>query len=71
MSKRGFFTFALGTAAVAAGVSMVKKTGGLHLSFDIVPAKLGETAADWKAKQDGGEHASEPEEHEQAESKDR
>ena len=71
MSKRGFFTFALGAAAIAAGVSMVKKSGGIHLSFDIEPAKLGETAAEWKAKQDGVESAAEPEEHEQAESEDR
>ncbi len=66
MSKRGFFTFALGTAALAAGVGLVKKNGGLHLSFDIAPAKLGETAAEWKAKRDGGGEAAEPEEHEEA-----
>ena len=45
MSKRSFFTFVLGTAAVAAGVSLVKKKGGLHLSFDVEPSKLGESAA--------------------------
>lgn len=67
MSKRSFFTFALGTAAVAAGVGLVKKKGGLHVSFDIAPSKLGETAAEWKARRDGGEAAAEPEEHGEAE----
>ena len=38
MGKRGFFTFVLGTAAVAAGVGLVKKKGGLHVSFDIAPS---------------------------------
>ena len=57
MSKRSFFTFVLGTAAVAAGVSLVKKKGGLHLSFDVEPSKLGESAAEWKAGHPSGEAA--------------
>jgi hypothetical protein len=63
ISKRSFFTFALGTAAVAAGISLVKKKGGLHLSFDVEPSKLGESVAEWKAKQSGGEDATVLEEH--------
>ena len=69
MSKRGFFTFVLGTAAVAAGVGLVKKKGGLHVSFDIAPSKLGESVTEWKARQDGLETAAEPEEHGEAESR--
>ena len=68
MSKRGFFTFVLGTAAVAAGVGLVKKKGGLHLSFDVEPSKLGDSAAEWRAKHDAAEAAAEPEEHGKAES---
>lgn len=70
MSKRSFFTFALGTAAVAAGVSLVKNKGGLHLSFDVEPSKLGESAAEWKAGHPSGEAAAEPEENEEAETGD-
>ena len=61
MSKRGFFSFALGTAAVAAGISLVKKKGGLHVSFDVKPSGLGDTPSEWRAKHDGAETASEPE----------
>ena len=67
MGKRGFLTFALGTAALAAGVSLVKEKGGLHVSFDITPSKLGETSAEWRARQYGAETAAEPEGHEKAE----
>ena len=65
MSKRGFFTFALGTAAVAAGISLVKNKGGLHLSFDVEPAKLGDTPTEWRAKHESAQAAAEPEEHEE------
>jgi hypothetical protein len=61
MGKRSFFTFALGTAAVAAGVSLIKKKGGLHLSFDVAPSELGQTAAEWKARHEGERAAAEQE----------
>ncbi len=67
MGKRGFFTFVLGTAAAAAGVSLVKNNGGLHVTFDITPPKLGETPEEWKARQRGAEAAAEPEGHGKAE----
>ena len=66
MSKRGFFTFVLGTAAVAAGVGLVKKKGGLHLSFDVSPSGLGDSPAEWRAKRDAAAPAAEPEEHGEA-----
>ena len=65
MSKRGFFTFALGTAAVAAGIGLIRKKGGYHLSFDVVPSGLGESAAEWRAKREAAEAAAE--EHAEAE----
>jgi hypothetical protein len=61
MGKRSFFTFALGTAAAVAAVSLIKKKGGLHLSFDVGPSELGRSAAEWKAEQDGPAAAAEPE----------
>ena len=64
MSKRGFFTFVLGTAAVAAGVGLVKKKGGLHVTFDVAPSGLGESAAEWQAKREAAKAAAE--EHEEA-----
>ena len=64
MKKRSFFTFALGTAAVAAGIGLVKKKGGLHVSFDVLPSKLGDTVREWKEKQEGAGAAAEPEERE-------
>ena len=64
MSKRSFFTFALGTAAVAAGIGLVKKKGGLHVSFDVQPSELGDTPEEWKAKQGGAGADTEPEERE-------
>ncbi len=67
MGKRSFFTFALGTAAAAAGIGLVKNKGGLHLTFDIGPSELGESAAEWKAKRESAESAAEPEEHGKAE----
>ena len=70
MGKRGFLTFALGTAALAAGVSLVKKKGGLHVSFDIAPSKLGESVTEWKAGNDRAVTAAEPEENGEAESGD-
>ena len=69
MSKRGFFTFALGTAAAAAGIGLVKKKGGLHVSFDVVPSGLGESAAEWKTKREAAKAAAE--EHEEAKSEER
>ena len=50
MGKRSFFTFALGTAAAVAAVSLIKKKGGLHLTFDVEPSELGRSAAEWKAE---------------------
>ena len=50
MSRRGFFGFAVGTAAAAAGVWLVKKNGGVHITVDVDDPKLGESAAEWKAK---------------------
>ena len=35
MSKKGFFFFALGAIAGAAGLYYLKKNGGLHFSVDI------------------------------------
>ena len=70
MGKRSFFTFALGTAAVAAGVSLIKKKGGLHLTFDVEPSKLGESAAEWKAGHPTEEAAAGPEENGEAETGD-
>lgn len=35
MSKKGFFYFALGAIAGAAGLYYLKKNGGLHFSVDI------------------------------------
>ena len=64
MSKRGFFTFALGTAAVAAGIGLVKKKGGLHVTFDVAPSGLGESAAEWLSKREAAKTA--VEEHEEA-----
>ena len=57
MGKRSFFTFALGTAAAAAAVSLMKKKGGLHLTFDVAPSELGQSAAEWKAEHDGAVEA--------------
>jgi hypothetical protein len=68
MRKRSFFTFALGTAAVAVGAGLVKKNGGLHVSFDITPSKLGESLTQWRARRDEAITESEPEEHGEAES---
>jgi len=48
MAKRRFFTFVLGSAAVAAGVGIVKRKGGVHVSFDIEPTGLGPSPAEWK-----------------------
>ena len=48
MAKKGFFSFVVGTAAVAAGVHLVQKKGGVHVSFDIDAPKLGENANQWK-----------------------
>ena len=67
MGKRSFFTFALGTAAAVAGISLVKKKGGLHLTFDVGPSELGRSAAEWKAEHDGEIAAAEAEGHEEAE----
>jgi len=50
MAGRRFFTFVLGSAAVAAGVSILKKNGGVHVSFDIEPTKLGPSLAEWKTE---------------------
>ena len=66
MGKRSFFTFALGTAAVAAGIGLVKKKGGLHLTFDVEPARLGESAAEWKSKHAEAEAEAEQEGHGEA-----
>ena len=57
MAKKRFFSFVLGTAAVAAGVYLVQKKGGIHVSFDIDAPELGESAAEWKKKHDGEEAA--------------
>ena len=63
MARKSFFTFALGTAAVAAGVVLVRKKGGLHVSFDVEPSGLGESAAEWKAHH-GADAEAESEAHE-------
>ena len=55
MGKKRFFGFVVGTAAAAAGVCLIKKKGGLHVSFDVDSPRLGESVAEWKAK-----HAAEP-----------
>ncbi len=67
MGKRSFFTFALGTAAAAAAVSLIKKKGGLHLTFDVGPSELGRSAAEWKAEHDSAIAAAEAEGHGEAE----
>ena len=63
MGKRSFFTFALGTAAAVAAVSLIKKKGGLHLTFDVGPSELGRSAAEWKAEHDGSVATAEAEGH--------
>ncbi len=46
MARRGFFTFGIGSAAVAACVGILRKKGGLHVSVDVEPRSLGgETAS--------------------------
>ena len=67
MGKRSFFTFALGTAAAVAGVSLIKKKGGLHLTFDVGPSALGRSAAEWKAEHESEKAAAEAEGHGEAE----
>ena len=67
MSKRSFFTFALGTAAAAAAVNLIKKKGGLHLTFDVGPSELGRSAAEWKAENENEKAAAEAEGHGEAE----
>ncbi len=46
MARRGFFTFGIGSAAAAACVGILQKKGGVHISVDVEPRRLGgETAA--------------------------
>lgn len=42
MSKKGFLFFALGAAAAAAGVYLLKKNGGIHVSIDVEPSEASE-----------------------------
>jgi hypothetical protein len=50
MARKGFFTLTLGNAAMAACVEILRRKGGVHVSFDVEPRKMGETLSDALAK---------------------
>ena len=50
MARKRFFAFAVGTAAVAAGVCLLQKKGGVHVTVDVDRPRLGENVSEWKAR---------------------
>ena len=46
MAKKGFLYFALGAAAAGAGLYLLQKRGGLHITIDVEPSDAAELKLD-------------------------